>query len=146
MERVHLDFLGPLPRNKAGNEAVLMIVDQFTKWFECLPLPSQIAEATASAAVERYKRTLLNAVRCYLQERQDRWDECVPLIAAALRTSVNRNTGFTPNRLMLGREVTTPLELMFPLPRAAVEGPLLDPYVSSLEPISNKHMLKPVRP
>ncbi|GFO46543.1 Pol polyprotein [Plakobranchus ocellatus] len=34
---------------------------------------------------------------------------------------------------MLGREVTTPLELMFPLPRTATEGPILDPYVSSLE-------------
>ncbi|GFO02429.1 hypothetical protein PoB_002893400 [Plakobranchus ocellatus] len=34
---------------------------------------------------------------------------------------------------MLRREVTTQLELMFLLPRAATEGPLLDPYVSSLE-------------
>ncbi|GFN91567.1 Pol polyprotein [Plakobranchus ocellatus] len=99
---------------------------------------------SSNGQVERYNRTLLNAVRCYLQGRQDRWDECVPFIAAALR--VNRNTGFTPNRFVLGREVTTPLELMFPLPRTAAEGPLLDSYVSSLSGISNKHMLKPVRP
>ena len=28
MERVHLDFLGPLPRTAAGNENVLVLVDQ----------------------------------------------------------------------------------------------------------------------
>ena len=30
MERVHLDFLGPLPKTTRGNEYVLMVVDQFT--------------------------------------------------------------------------------------------------------------------
>ena len=30
MERVHLDFLGPLPRTAAGNENILVLVDQFT--------------------------------------------------------------------------------------------------------------------
>ena len=31
MERVHIDFLGPLPKTAAGNEHILMLVDQFTK-------------------------------------------------------------------------------------------------------------------
>ena len=53
MERVHLDFLGPLPRTRQGNEYVLVMVDQFTKWVECVPLPSQTAEVTASAAGPR---------------------------------------------------------------------------------------------
>ncbi|GFO09509.1 Pol polyprotein [Plakobranchus ocellatus] len=54
MESVHPDFLGPLPRTKAGNEHVLMIVDQFSKWVECLPLPSQTAKVTASAVVREF--------------------------------------------------------------------------------------------
>ena len=37
MERVHLDFLGPLPKLPRGNEYVLVMVDQFTKWVECIP-------------------------------------------------------------------------------------------------------------
>jgi hypothetical protein len=44
MERDHLDFIGPLPRTERGNEHILMMVDQFTKWVECIPLPSQSAE------------------------------------------------------------------------------------------------------
>jgi hypothetical protein len=51
MGRVHLDFMGPLPQTKKGNEYVLMMVDQFTKWTECIPLPSQTAEITAQAAI-----------------------------------------------------------------------------------------------
>ena len=54
MERVHLDFLGPLPKTKRGNEYVLMIVDQFTKWVECIPPPNQTAEETARAAVDNF--------------------------------------------------------------------------------------------
>ena len=44
MERVHLDFIGPLPRTERGNEHILMMVNQFTNWVECIPLPSQSAE------------------------------------------------------------------------------------------------------
>ena len=38
----------------------------------------------------------------------------IPLIAFAIRSSVNRHTGFTPNKMMLGREVMTPPELLVP--------------------------------
>ena len=54
MERVHIDFIGPLPRTERGNEHCLMMVDQFTKWVECIPLSSQKAEVTARAAVDEF--------------------------------------------------------------------------------------------
>ncbi len=54
MERVHIDFMGPLPKTARGNEHILMMVDQFTKWVECVPLPSQKAEITAKAAVDQF--------------------------------------------------------------------------------------------
>lgn len=54
MERVHLDFLGPLPESASENTNILVMVDQFTKWVECVPLPSQTAEVTARAAVNEF--------------------------------------------------------------------------------------------
>ena len=51
MEKVHIDFLGPLPKSKNGNEYILVIVDNFSKWIECIPLPFQTAEVTARAAI-----------------------------------------------------------------------------------------------
>lgn len=53
VERVHLVFLGPLPKVPRVNEQVLMIVDQSTKWVECIPLPAQTAEVRAKAAVDK---------------------------------------------------------------------------------------------
>ena len=37
MERVHLDFMGPLPRTEDDNEYIFMMVDHFTKLLECVP-------------------------------------------------------------------------------------------------------------
>lgn len=54
MERVHLDILGPLPVTKNNNTYFLMMVDQFTKWVECIPLPTQSAEVTARAAINEF--------------------------------------------------------------------------------------------
>jgi transposase InsO family protein/predicted aspartyl protease len=163
MERVHLDLVGPLKLSKKGNRYILVMVDQFTKWFECHPLPEQNAELVARCAlheffcrmgcplqahtdqgaqftgsvfmhlcellevtktrttpyrpsangqVERYNRDLLKAIRCFLNGKQDRWDEYLPLIAMAIRCTENRTTGFTANMMMLGREISTPLELV----------------------------------
>ena len=47
MERVHIDILGPFTPSAGGNQYFLMMVDQFTKWLECFPLPYQNAEETA---------------------------------------------------------------------------------------------------
>jgi len=52
--RGHQAFIGPLPRTEQGNEHILMMVDQFIKWVECIPLPSQSAEETARAAVNQF--------------------------------------------------------------------------------------------
>ena len=182
MEKVHIDFVGPLPRSRSGNEYILVMIDQFTRWLECIPLPSQGAEVTARAAVnefftrfgyplklvsdqganfesslfkamckllqihksrttayrpsangqvERMNRTLMAAVRSYCQDYRDRWDEFVPLVASAIRGSVNRQTGYTPNKLMLGRELNAPLDLVIPgLPSKPVNP---DEYVRQLQ-------------
>ena len=166
MEKVHIDFIGPLKQSTRGNEHILVIVDQFNKWIETIPLPTQDAETTATAAVteffsrfgyplqlisdqgrnfestlfkeickllqihklrttayrpsangqaERQNRTLMAAVRSFVNDDQDNWDEFLPLIASAIRSAVNRQTGFTPNKMMLGRELNTPAEIMFPI-------------------------------
>lgn len=66
----------------------------------------------SNGQVERYNRTILQIIRCYLDKGLDTWDDYIQQIAAAIRSTVNRHTGFTPNRLMLGREINVPLSLM----------------------------------
>lgn len=60
---------------------------------------------SSNGQVESFKRTLLGMVRCYADENQRNWDEYLLLLTAAYRSSPHACTGFTPNRMMLGREV-----------------------------------------
>ena len=51
-------------------------------------------------------------IRCKIQGETRDWDKDLHLITMALHATVNRNTGFTPNQLMLGREVILPEDLV----------------------------------
>jgi len=65
--------------------------------------------------IERFNRTLWSMLRSSLQEKgKGDWDELVPILSMAYRASVNETTGFTPNMLMLGRELNMPLDLVIP--------------------------------
>ena len=44
LERVHIDVVGPLVESHRGNKLILVLVDQFTKWFECYAVPDQTAD------------------------------------------------------------------------------------------------------
>ena len=46
------------------------------------------------------------------------WDICLSQIARAIWLPVNRSTGFTPNKLMLTREVNKPVVVIFGVNRA----------------------------
>ena len=73
----------------------------------------------------------MDAVRCYVDKAQNCWDEHLAQIDGALRLVVYRNSGFTANKLMLGREVNTPADLLYP---AQTGDPLdLEAYVVDLE-------------
>ena len=67
----------------------------------------------SNGQVERYNRTLLNMVRTLRSKNVSEWDMYLPHIASAIRSIENRHTGFTANRLMLGRETTKPVEIMY---------------------------------
>lgn len=59
---------------------------------------------------ERFNRTLVNMIRSYIADQQDKWDENLGCLTGAYRATVNDSTQMTPNMLMLGREVRVPLE------------------------------------
>ncbi|VDI00836.1 Hypothetical predicted protein [Mytilus galloprovincialis] len=49
--------------------------------------------------VERYNRTIIQCIRCFLKGKQRDWDQNLQLLAGAIRSTENRNTGYSPNML-----------------------------------------------
>ena len=76
--------------------------------------------ARGDGLVERANRTLIGMLRKATQDRQDDWDEHIPYIMSAYRSSRHASTQVTPNYLMFGRELRTPVTLMLPPPTEKV--------------------------
>ena len=64
--------------------------------------------------VERFNRTLRMLLTAQMaQVPEDTWDDHIPLLMLAYRSSVQESTQFTPAQLMFGREVQLPVDLVF---------------------------------
>ena len=66
--------------------------------------------------VERFNKTLASMLRAYVGDHQRDWDTHLPYLMMAYRSAEHETTGCTPNVLMLGREVATPIDIMYQMP------------------------------
>lgn len=73
--------------------------------------------------VERFNKTLATMLSAYVDENHRDWDESIPFVMMAYRASQHESTGYSPNMLMLGREVATPLDIMYDMPSSWKEVP-----------------------
>ncbi|CAG2246096.1 unnamed protein product [Mytilus edulis] len=78
---------------------------------------------------EDIKQHIRQCPSCY--ENKRKWDFYIPILMSAYRSTVHPSTGFSPNKLMLGREVNLPHELLYPLPRHNAQKPVNE-YVDDL--------------
>ena len=66
--------------------------------------------------VERFNRTLEEMLSAFVNDHQNDWDTYLPFLTMAYRSSKHESTKYSPNRLMLGREVNLPVDLIYGLP------------------------------
>ena len=76
---------------------------------------------SANGQVERYNQLVLNYLRSFLSGKQREWDQYLPVLGMAVRATVNRSTGFSPNMLQLGREVVMPVDIWLGLRQQSLE-------------------------
>ena len=62
--------------------------------------------------IERFNRTIENMLSLWVSKSQTDWDQHLALLTMAYRSSEHASTGETPNAMMLGREVTMPIDLL----------------------------------
>jgi hypothetical protein len=58
----------------------------------------------SSGLIERNQRTVLNLIRKIIQENNRNWVKSIPVIEMAINSTVSKATGYSPYRLMTGRE------------------------------------------
>ncbi|CAG2224639.1 unnamed protein product [Mytilus edulis] len=73
--------------------------------------------------VERFNKTLATMLSSFVEQNQRDWDEYIPFVMMAYRASEHETTGQTPNSLMLGRELSTPLDIMYEMPPSVKDIP-----------------------
>ena len=67
--------------------------------------------AQCDGMVERFNRTLLKMLGCYVEKGQKDWDVHLPWMIYAYNTSHSTTHGVTPFELIFGRKSNTSLEL-----------------------------------
>ena len=81
-------------------------------------------------------------ISAYVSKHQRDWDENLNLLTAAYRSTVHDTTGLSPNYLMLGREVKTPLEVNLGL-RANPMSHSTEEYVINMQNNLTRHISLP---
>ena len=71
---------------------------------------------STNGMIERLHRSMNSMIGKVVDFQQRYWDEQVPVIMAAYRASRHESTGFSPNYLMFGRELTMPADIISGVP------------------------------
>ena len=66
----------------------------------------------SNGQVERYNRVILQLIHCFVGKHAKDWDKHLPLLVMATHAMEHKETGFTPNQLMLGQEVLMPADII----------------------------------
>ena len=79
---------------------------------------------------ERNIKTLSKMIAMFAKH-QEEWDEHLPFLSMAYRSTPHEVTGFSPNFMVYGREILMPVDVMLPLPPGE-KGTAVQ-YVSKLQ-------------
>ena len=78
--------------------------------------------------VERFNRTLLMMLPMFAGEHRDDWDDLLPAVMMAYRSSVHESTGFSPHSLIFREKCTLPMDVGLPRRTHDVPDPINNMY------------------
>nr|GEV08519.1 reverse transcriptase domain-containing protein [Tanacetum cinerariifolium] len=110
-----------LPRTQRGKDSVMVVVDQLSKMAQFVPClktfdASQVASNShhpqTDGQTEVVNRSLGNLLHSLIGDNAKQWDLILPQAKFAYNRSVNRTTGKTSFKVIYGRNLITPLDLV----------------------------------
>ena len=109
------------------------------KWYGTDKIRTTAFKPSTNGAVERFHRTLNSMLGKVVSQSQRDWDSHLPYVMAAYRSSVHGSTGFTPNKLFLGRENRAPLDLVMGIPAEGSSGSAtIDDFVANQQEMDER--------
>ena len=94
-ETVHIDYLGPLPKTRRGNQHVLVLVCKFTKFILALATPDQKAKTTSDALMSWFM--LFGLPHNIMSDRGKSFEnEIVHAICKHFNITKQRTTSYRP--------------------------------------------------
>src|SRR5436190_152070 len=95
-DKVAMDIVGPLPKTERGNEYILTLQDQLTKFCIGIPLPNQTAETIAEAFVDKFI-CVLGAPKAILTDQGRNFiSDLMKKVSKLFRIRKFRTTAFHP--------------------------------------------------
>ena len=71
----------------------------------------------SNAVIKRMKKTLQNNLAKCVNDEPSNWSQQLPCVMMAYRSSVHESTGYTPQFLVFGQELSLSLDCMYPNPQ-----------------------------
>ena len=87
----------------------------FAKVVKQLKIKHQVSSAyhpESQGALERFHQTLKSMLRTYCMAQGKDWEDGIPLLLFAIRTTVQESLGFSPSELVFGHAVRGPLKVL----------------------------------
>lgn len=75
-----------------------------------------VGRPRSNGMIERTNRTLQNMLAAFVNNNETNRCEKLPLLTLAYNSSIHTSTGFTPAKMMFGREVNLPIDLALSKP------------------------------
>ena len=85
-------------------------------------MPNQEAGTIAKVLTEEWVCRFAVETTCLPQKNKLNWDTLLPYVMLAYRSSVHASTSFTPYRVLFGREMVLPIDIMLKVDGQEVFG------------------------
>ena len=115
-----------------GSNFESKLFQQMCKLLEIDKTRTSSRRPQSDGMVERFNRTLESMLSMYAEKKSNTWDEHLPYVMLAYRSSVHASTGVSPNKMMLGREVELPLQAVVPMPEEDSDEDICE-YVQGIQ-------------
>ena len=102
-EQIHTD---------QGREFMSSLFTEMCKLLEIEQTRTTPYRPMSDGLIERLNRTLQQMLSAFVLENRHTWEDHLPYVLMAYRSTIQETTGCSPNLLMFGREIMLPIDLL----------------------------------